>query len=149
MVFPEERIAWMRKTLLKDAMLLNAVAEMEAGLVDADLGGGVFKKRVALPGRGKSGSVRTLIATNKGSRWIFLYGFEKNERDNITKAELKALQNVADDFLNLAESILEEVIAGGHLAEVTDEQQDIGRDARHGTGPVCRRIHRQAPHGRA
>ena len=117
---------WMRKTLLKDAMLLNAVAEMEAGLVDADLGGGVFKKRVALPGRGKSGSVRTLIATNKGSRWIFLYGFEKNERDNITKAELKALQNVADDFLNLAESILEEVIAGGHLAEVTDEQQDIG-----------------------
>ncbi|MBO4317463.1 MAG: type II toxin-antitoxin system RelE/ParE family toxin [Mailhella sp.] len=117
---------WMRKTLLKDAMLLNAVAEMEAGLVDADLGGGVFKKRVALPRRGKSGSVRTLIATNKGSRWIFLYGFEKNERDNITKAELKALQNVADDFLNLAESILEEVIAGGHLAEVTDEQQDIG-----------------------
>ena len=67
-----------------------------------------------------------MIATNKDSRWIFLYGSEKNERDNITKAELKALQNVADDFLDLAESTLEEVIAGGHLAEVTDEQQDIG-----------------------
>jgi hypothetical protein len=58
---------WMRKTLLEDAMLRKAVEEMERGLVDADLGGSIFKKRIALPGRGKSGSTRTLIATNRMS----------------------------------------------------------------------------------
>ncbi len=51
---------WMQKTDLPDELLLNAVAEMERGLCDVDLGGGVFKKRIALPNRGKSGSVRTL-----------------------------------------------------------------------------------------
>lgn len=50
---------------------------MERGLIDADLGGGVYKKRIALPGRGKRGITRTLIATNRANRWIFLTGFEK------------------------------------------------------------------------
>lgn len=48
---------WMQKTDLSDTLLLNAVAEMERGLIDADLGGGAIKKRIALPNRGKSGSV--------------------------------------------------------------------------------------------
>ena len=74
---------WMQKSGLSDDALLNAVAEMERGLIDADLGGGIFKKRIALPNRGKSGSVRTLIATNKNDRWFFVLGFEKNQRDNI------------------------------------------------------------------
>jgi len=55
---------WMRKTDLTNAALSNAVSEMDEGLIDADLGGGVVKKRVALPGRGKRGSARTLVATN-------------------------------------------------------------------------------------
>jgi hypothetical protein len=76
---------WMQKIELSDDLLLNAVDEMERGLIDADLGGGVFKKRIALPNRGKSGSVRTLIATNKNDRWFFVLGFEKNQRDNIAK----------------------------------------------------------------
>jgi len=58
---------WARKTALTDASRI-AVEEMVEGLIDADLGGGVFKKRVALPGRGKSGSVRTLLATNRRDR---------------------------------------------------------------------------------
>ncbi len=70
----------MRKTELSDPVLCAAVEEMERGLIDADLGGGVVKKRVALPGRGKSGGARTLVATNKGNRWFFVFGFEKNER---------------------------------------------------------------------
>ena len=68
---------WQKKSGITDAALLVALAEMQAGLIDADLGGGVVKKRVALAGRGKSGGARTLLATNKGSRWIFVYGFEK------------------------------------------------------------------------
>ena len=90
---------WLRKTLLSNTALLKAIAEMERGLVDADLGGNVYKKRVALPGRGKSGSTRTLIATNREDRWIFMYGFEKNDRENITQAELTYLQGVAQIFL--------------------------------------------------
>lgn len=68
----------MRKSDLTNAALCGAVQEMIDGLVDADLGGGVLKKRVALPGRGKRGSTRTLLASNRGNRWFFLFGYEKN-----------------------------------------------------------------------
>jgi hypothetical protein len=82
---------WMRRTELTDSALCAAVAEMTKGLIDADLGGGVVKKRVALPGRGKSGSARMLVATNKASRWFFVFGFEKNERANVSAKEVEAL----------------------------------------------------------
>lgn len=68
---------WLRKTELTDESLCKAVCEMERGLVDADLGGGVVKKRVAPPGRGKRGGARTLLATNRGDRWFFVYIREK------------------------------------------------------------------------
>ena len=74
---------WTRKTELTDKALCRAVEEMVQGLIDADLGGGLVKKRVGLAGRGKSGGARTLIATNKASRWFFVFGFEKNDRANI------------------------------------------------------------------
>lgn len=112
---------WMKKTRLNDAMLRAAVDEMEHGLVDADLGGNILKKRIALPGKGKSGSVRTLIATRKEDRWIFMFGFAKNERDNITEAELFAIQEVARDYLEFSEEVLPAVIASGLLEEVGHE----------------------------
>ena len=90
---------WMRKTDLTNSALCEAVAEMVQGLVDADLGGGVVKKRVALPGRGKSGGARTLLATSKGNRWFFVFGFEKSDRANISDQELEALQDLAQDLL--------------------------------------------------
>ena len=90
---------WMHKTELANSALSEAVAEMVQGLVDADLGSGVVKKRVALPGRGKSGGARTLVATNKGNRWFFVFGFEKNDRANISDRELEALQDLAQDLL--------------------------------------------------
>lgn len=68
---------WMRKTELTDQALCEAVAEMSRGLIDADLGGGVVKKRVGLAGRGKRGGARTLVATNKGARWFFVFGLRK------------------------------------------------------------------------
>ena len=91
---------WMRKTELTDSVLCGAVEEMSQGLIDADLGGDVVKKRVGLAGRGKRGGARTLIATNKGSRWFFVFGFEKNDRANITADELGALQDIAHDLLS-------------------------------------------------
>ena len=109
---------WLRKTLLTDAALLKAIDEMEQGLVDADLGGNIYKKRVALPGRGKSGSTRTLIATNRQDRWFFMFGFEKNDKENITQAELAYLQEVAQIFLGYSSDELQLAIDKGELLEV-------------------------------
>ena len=109
---------WMRKTQLDDSTLVAAIEEMERGLVDADLGGNLYKKRIALPGRGKSGSTRTIIATNRENRWFFLYGFEKNEKDNITLAELAYLQAAAQVFLTYSEEDLQSAIALGEFLEV-------------------------------
>ena len=109
---------WLRKTLLTDSALLKAIDEMEQGLVDADLGGDVYKKRVALPGRGKSGSTRTLIATNRQNRWFFMFGFEKNDKENITQAELAYLQEVAQIFLGYSSDELQLAIAKGEFLEV-------------------------------
>ncbi|RZF24512.1 type II toxin-antitoxin system RelE/ParE family toxin [Paraburkholderia sp. UYCP14C] len=109
---------WMRKAGLTDQLLCAAVAEMVAGLIDADLGGNVVKKRVALPGRGKSGGTRTLVATNRGSRWFFVFGFEKNERDNISAAELEALQKLAHDYLSRTSQQLDVAVADGAITEI-------------------------------
>jgi len=109
---------WMRKTELTDAALCRTVQEMVAGLVDADLGGGLVKKRVGLAGRGKSGGVRTLVATNRGSRWFFLFGFEKSERGNASDGELEALRAIAADLLVRTSLQLDEAIAGGALQEI-------------------------------
>ena len=113
---------WMRKTELTDLALCEAVAEMAQGLLDADLGGGVVKKRVALPGRGKSGGARTLVATNKGSRWFFVFGFEKNDRANISDSELEALQDLAKDLLVRTGSQLDLAVQEHALEEICHDR---------------------------
>lgn len=115
---------WMRKTELSDNALCYAVSGMEQGLIDADLGGGVVKKRVRLPGRGKSGSARTLVATNKGNRWFFVFGFEKNERANVTAKELEALRTIAADLLGPAAKELDALLQSGALLEICHDCQD-------------------------
>ena len=112
----------MQKIGLSDELLLNAVDEMERGLIDADLGGGVVKKRVALPNRGKSGSTRTLIATNKNNRWFFMLGFEKNQRDNISSSELKKLKDVAFDFLQMSSEQLNDFLSHQQIEEIHHEK---------------------------
>lgn len=121
---------WLRKTELSDALLCEAVAEMAAGLIDADLGGGVVKKRVAPPGRGKRGGARTLVATNRGSRWFFVFGFEKNARANIGGEELEALQDIAADLLARTARQLEEAIVDGALVEICHDYENQGQEPR-------------------
>ena len=118
----------MRKTTLSDEVLCTAVVEMRQGLVDADLGGGVVKKRVALPGRGKSGGARTLAATNKSDRWFFLFGFEKSERPSVNAKELEALQKVAADLLKLSSKELDAHVAAGALQEICHDSKDPAED---------------------
>ena len=109
---------WARKEGLSTPSLCNAVEEIAAGLVDADLGGGLVKKRIARPGRGKSGGFRTLVATNKGNRWIFVYGFPKNERSNIDKDEETALKKLAAHLLSLTSQAMGKAQRAGELIEV-------------------------------
>ena len=91
---------------------------MEAGLIDADLGGQVFKKRVGLPGRGKRGGARTIVATNRGDRWYFIFGFGKNERANIDKHELRALQELASDLLGQDAAAIAAALKADELVEI-------------------------------
>ena len=115
---------WMRKTELTDRALCLAVEEMSQGLIDADLGGGIVKKRIALGGRGKSGGARTLVATNKGNRWFFVFGFEKNERANISDEELEALQGIAKALLERIATELDEAVTDGALQEICHAHED-------------------------
>jgi hypothetical protein len=114
-------IRWMRKTALNDEVLCVAVNEMAQGLIDADLGGGVVKKRVGISGRGKRGGARTLVATNKGNRWFFVYGFEKNERANISDDELEALKDLAEQLLARTGHQLAEALKDGSLMEICND----------------------------
>lgn len=109
---------WMQKAGLADDSLVQAVSEMAQGLVDADLGGNVVKKRVALPGRGKRGGARTIVATNLGDRWFFLYGFGKNERANIDRDELKFFQEVAKELLGFDNRQIAKALSAGEIVEV-------------------------------
>lgn len=106
---------------MSDEALCQAVSEIRQGLVDADLGRGIIKKRIALPGHGKRGSTRTLLATNRNDRWIFIYGFEKNERANVSQNELEALKLLANDLLALTDSQISEAVKKGFILEVTHE----------------------------
>jgi hypothetical protein len=109
---------WAGKAGVTDAALLDALAQMERGLIDADLGGNLYKQRVALPGRGKSGSTRTIIATRFAGVLFFLYGFEKSDRDNIATKELVLYQRLAQELLNMTEVQITSALAGKVLMEV-------------------------------
>lgn len=115
---------WATGEGLMDHVLANAVQEMEQGLVDADLGGHVFKKRVALPGRGKRSGSRTILAYRHGNKAFFVVGFTKNERANIDPKELKALKLLATELLGYSDQKLDKAIQAGELLEI--EVQDHG-----------------------
>lgn len=109
---------------LTDQALRTAVAEIEAGLIDARLGGFLLKKRIRRGGRGKSGGFRTIAAYQRPDRLVFLYLFAKNERDNITEKERTALSEIADQYMRLSVSKLEELVTKGVLTEVASDDHD-------------------------
>ncbi|MBS0442736.1 MAG: type II toxin-antitoxin system RelE/ParE family toxin [Piscinibacter sp.] len=109
---------WARREGLSASSLCAAVREMSDGLVDADLGSGLVKKRVARPGQGKSGGYRTLVATNRASRWVFVFGFAKNERGNIDKDEEEALKKLSAHLLSLPAQAMDQAARAGELIEV-------------------------------
>ena len=115
---------WARRQGLTSSSLCAAVREMAAGLYDADLGGGLLKKRIARSGQGKSGGFRTLVATNKGARWVFVFGFLKNERSNVDKDEEQALKTLAAHLMSLTTQALDKAQRAGELIKVDCDAQD-------------------------
>lgn len=111
---------WAVKEGLGDQALLSVTDEIAKGLFEADLGGQVIKKRVALPGHGKRGSVRTLVAFRADDKAFFIYGFAKNERANIGLKELKALKLLAAELLAYGPAALLKALRAGELIEVSD-----------------------------
>lgn len=109
---------WMKRTELTDEALCRAVEEMQQGLIDADLGGNLYKKRIGVANRGKRGGARTILASNLGSRWFFMFGFEKNEKSNITTEEKDVALFLAKEVLNLSEDCVNTAIAQKKYEEI-------------------------------
>src|SRR5262252_5291148 len=97
-----------RQESMPDGVLANAIRQAERGLVAAQLGGGLIKLRIARSGSGKSGGYRTIIAYSAGRRAVFLFGFAKNQRDNLTPVQLADLKMVGHDLLALTEHQINE-----------------------------------------
>jgi len=108
----------MKKAGLSDAALHQAVIEMTQGLIDGNLGGGVMKERVALPGRGKRSGARTIVAPRLKERGFFLYGFAKNERSTIDKDELRVFQEMAQELLSFGDQQIGKTLSSKEIFEV-------------------------------
>ena len=114
-----------RDERINDGSLSQAVVRAGQGIIDADLGGGVIKQRVARPGRGRSGGYRVLIAYRAGHRAVFLYGFAKREQENIGPDELLTLREIAAKWLAADAKHLVQALNEGVLQEMAyDEKKD-------------------------
>ncbi|MBI1390978.1 MAG: type II toxin-antitoxin system RelE/ParE family toxin [bacterium] len=118
---------WARREHIKDSMRFDAVERAEKGLIDADLGGGVVKQRIARRGKGKSGGYRTVLLYRCGHRAVYVYGFAKNEKDNISPLELDAFKQLAAVLLKLSHDEIREAITNGAIVEVkkVDQSENV------------------------
>jgi hypothetical protein len=113
-----------KKAGLDDEILSKALERAERGLIDARLGGGVIKLRVARRGEGKSGGFRTIILYKAGALAFFVHGFAKKDRDNIEDRELAALKLLASQMLSYDDRDIAKAIESGTLIEVTRHEKD-------------------------
>lgn len=112
---------WAQKNDLTDESIKNAAEEIAHDIFETAYGGGIIKKRISNKGRGKSGSTRTIVAFKKGKHCYFVFGFEKNDKDNITLNEEKALKLIAKSLLAYTDDELEKFVLEGSLIEVKNE----------------------------
>ena len=109
-----------RKEGLDDTMLRDAVGRAEAGLIDAQLGSGLIKQRVARPGEGRSGGYRTLVFFRSGDRAVFVFGFAKSSKANLDTDELATFRKAAKIVLGLSQAALDAEVTAGAMMEVDD-----------------------------
>lgn len=107
-----------------NASLCEAIERAERGIIDADFGGGLIKQRVGRKGQGRSGGFRMLLAYQIADRAVFLYGFAKNERENISSDELAVLKQVAAMWLSADEARVALGLTEGEIQEVDDDDEE-------------------------
>ena len=107
-----------RKEGISDAKLCKAVKDAEAGNIDADYGGGVIKQQIARPNEGKSGGYRSVILYRRGNRAFFVYGFSKNERENIDDDEEQGFKDLAKVLFALSDDEIAKLVKTGVYKEI-------------------------------
>ncbi len=118
---------WSEKARLNSQNLIDAISDLEAGLSAADLGGHLFKVRVKREHSGKSSGFRTIIVFRAGDRAIFLFGFGKNEKENIDRNELQYFKKLGNDLLSLNSEQLERAISQKVLSDLEDTNEKINK----------------------
>jgi hypothetical protein len=113
-------VRFARKARITDADLWQAAQRANDGLVDADLGGGVIKQRIARAGEGKSGGSRSIILFKKNNRAVYVYGFEKKDAANIDRRELEAFRELAEVILGYTDVEIEQRVKDGALFNVEE-----------------------------
>ena len=113
-----------RREGIDDQSLREAIERAEQGLIDADLGGGLIKQRVARPGRGRSGGYRMIVGYRVKDRAVFLLGFAKNERENIENNELLTLRSQAERWLVADAARLQKELELGNLQEINHDEEN-------------------------
>jgi len=109
---------WASKQSISDSLLFLALTEMQEGIFEVNLGGNIYKKRIRFHGKGKSGSGRTIICYKKEERAIFIHGFAKNEKSNLSKKELTALKEFSKILMALSAKEIAVATENGDLIEV-------------------------------
>lgn len=113
-----------RRERVPGAALAEAIARIGEGGIDADLGGGLFKQRVARPGRGRSGGWRTIIVYRAGDRAVFVHGFAKSAKSNLSPKELAELKRLAGAILAMKAKDVRAMIENGDWIEVDEDDGD-------------------------
>ena len=120
MVKPFARFA--RKARIKDEGLLGAADDIAAGQFDADLGGGLYKQRIAREGGGKSGGYRVVLAFRAKARVVFLVGYAKSDKADLTPKEQESLRLLAGRLLGFDDAAVTRLVEAGEWTEIEDGQ---------------------------
>ena len=113
---------WVKKSKISNKSLLSAIENFETGNI-VDLGGGLYKIRVSRPNQGKSGGYRTLVIYKKEDLALFVYGFAKNEKDNISATELSFFKKQAKHILNFNKDQINQAMACGEFIKLENENE--------------------------
>jgi len=109
---------WAAKQNIPKNELCKALEEIRAGKFEANLGGHIYKKRIRFGGRGKSGSGRTIVCYQRGDKAIYVHGFAKNEKSNLSPKELVAFKELAKVLLELTDEQVQTALQAGDFIEV-------------------------------
>ena len=115
-----------RKARISDEALWKAALAAESGLVDADIGHGIIKQRVARQGEGKSGGSRTFIVIRRYDRAVYVFGFEKKDQANIEPDEWESLKKIAKEILGYSEADIAENVRTGELVKIEGVEEGNG-----------------------